>query len=73
MTERALRAALYGVGAFALGYLLPGTLQLPVLVYDHIGIRETWSAHLKWLDENIRAVRAIKVAEAGWSLAALED
>jgi len=36
MTERALRAALYGVGAFALGYLLPGTLQLPVLVYDPV-------------------------------------
>jgi hypothetical protein len=32
--ERALRAALWGVAAFAVGYLLPGTLQLPVLVYD---------------------------------------
>lgn len=47
--------------------------EIPVLVYDHIGIREAWSAHLKWLDENIRAVRAIKVAEAGWSLAAWEE
>ena len=46
--------------------------ETPVLVYDHIGIREAWSAHLKWLDENIQAVRAIKVAEAGWSLAAWE-
>jgi hypothetical protein len=36
MSERALRAALFGVGAFALGYLLPGTLQLPVLVYDPV-------------------------------------
>ena len=34
MNERALRAALWGVAAFALGYLLPGTLQLPVLTYD---------------------------------------
>ena len=46
--------------------------EVPVLVYDHIGIRDAWSAHLKWLDENIRAVRAIRVSEAGWSLAAWE-
>lgn len=44
----------------------------PVLVYDHIGIREQWTAHLKWLDENISAVRALKVREAGWTLAAWE-
>lgn len=46
--------------------------EVPVLVYDHIGIREAWSAHLKWLDENIRAVRSLKVSEAGWLLAAWE-
>jgi hypothetical protein len=34
MNERALRAALAGVSAFAAGYLLPGTLQLPVLIYN---------------------------------------
>ena len=34
MSERALRAACAGVAAFAVGYLLPGTLQLPVLIYD---------------------------------------
>ena len=34
MNERVLRAALAAVSAFAVGYLLPGTLQLPVLVYD---------------------------------------
>src|SRR5204863_6840053 len=34
MNERILRAALAAVSAFAVGYLLPGTLQLPVLVYD---------------------------------------
>lgn len=45
---------------------------VPVLVYDHIGIRDSWSAHLKWLDEQIRAVRAVKVSEAGWSFAAWE-
>lgn len=47
--------------------------EVPVLVYDHIGIREAWSAHLKWLDQNIRSVRAIKVSEAGWTLAAWEN
>jgi hypothetical protein len=46
--------------------------EVPVVVYDHLGIREGWSAHLKWLDEHIRAVRAIKVSEAGWTLAAWE-
>ncbi|MET3414046.1 toll/interleukin-1 receptor domain-containing protein [Methylobacterium sp. 1030] len=45
----------------------------PVLVYDHIGIRDAWSAHLRWLDEQISAVRALKVSEAGWALAAWED
>lgn len=44
--------------------------DVPVVVYDHVGIRDAWSAHLKWLDEHIRAVRAIKVSEAGWTLAA---
>ena len=34
MSERTLRAGLAAVAAFAVGYLLPGTLQLPVLVYD---------------------------------------
>jgi len=33
---RELRAALWGVSAFALGYLLPGTLRLPTLSYDPI-------------------------------------
>jgi TIR domain len=46
--------------------------DMPVLIYDHIGIRDEWIAHLKWLDENIRTVRAIRVAEAGWALAAWE-
>lgn len=45
-------------------------LGTPVLVYDHLGIGERWSAHLKWLDDNIGSVRALKVFEAGWTLAA---
>ncbi|MBG6082899.1 toll/interleukin-1 receptor domain-containing protein [Rubrivivax gelatinosus] len=47
--------------------------EVPVLVYDHVGIREAWSTHLQWLDAQIRSVRAIKVSEAGWVLAAWED
>jgi hypothetical protein len=46
---------------------------VPILVYDHVGIREAWGNHLKWLDANIRTVRAIKVSEAGWTLAAWES
>lgn len=46
--------------------------EAPVLVYDHIGIRDAWSAHLRWLDKHIQVVRAIKVSEAGWTLAAWE-
>ena len=50
-----------------------GQHELPVLVYDHIGIRSTWSTHLAWLGENIKTVRMIKISEAAWSLAAWED
>lgn len=45
----------------------------PILVYDHIGIRDQWMAHLKWLDENIRTIRAIRVTEAAWTLAAWDS
>lgn len=48
-------------------------IGVPVLVYDHIGIKGAWSAHLDWLDTNIKSVRAIKVAEAAWTLAAWGD
>jgi hypothetical protein len=34
--ERSLRAALAATSAFALGYLLPGPLALPVLLYDPV-------------------------------------
>ena len=44
----------------------------PILIYDHIGIRDQWIAHLKWLDENISTVRAIRISEAAWTFAAWE-
>lgn len=34
--EQTLRAALWGVAGFALGYLMPATLRLPVLAYDPV-------------------------------------
>lgn len=46
---------------------------VPVLVYDSIGIREPWAAHLKWLDDNITVVRSMKLAEAAWALSGMED
>ncbi|TAU59863.1 toll/interleukin-1 receptor domain-containing protein (plasmid) [Rhizobium ruizarguesonis] len=47
--------------------------EVPVLVYDHLGIRDTWIQHLAWLDEQIRAVRAIRVSDAGWALAGMDE
>lgn len=47
--------------------------QRPALVYDAMGIRAQWAEHLAWLQTHISAVRWVKVAEAGWTLAALDD
>jgi hypothetical protein len=46
---------------------------MPVLVYDSIGIRDAWSAHLQWLGDNIKTVQAMKLAEVAWSIAGMED
>ncbi|MGN6065377.1 toll/interleukin-1 receptor domain-containing protein [Brevundimonas diminuta] len=46
--------------------------EKPVLIYDHIGIQDTWSAHLQWLGEEIQSVRWLKVSDAGWTLAGWE-
>ena len=72
MSERALRAALFGVGAFALGYLLPGTLQLPVLVYDPVrhlfGIARTVSGTTTryYGDLLVACVAGILAAAIAW-------
>ncbi|KQH85269.1 toll/interleukin-1 receptor domain-containing protein [Vibrio cholerae] len=47
--------------------------EVPVLVYDALGIRDTWSNHLKWLNENIKSVRGLKIGDAAWELAAWEE
>src|SRR3546814_11303444 len=38
--------------------------EIPVLVYEHIGIRDAWNAHLRWHGDHLRAVRSINVSEA---------
>src|SRR3954470_5877710 len=47
--------------------------DVAILVYDHVGVSNAWAEHLKWLDDNIEVVRAIKSAEASWVLAAWEQ
>lgn len=44
---------------------------VPILVYDHVGIRDAWATHLTWLDSNIACVRAVKVSEAAYEIAAI--
>jgi hypothetical protein len=39
------------------------------VVYDHVGLHQTWLKHLGWLGDNIKIVRWIKASEAAWSLA----
>lgn len=39
------------------------------IVYDHVGIRPSWIAHLGWLASSIKGARWIKSAEAAWDLA----
>ena len=43
---RELRASLWGTAAFALGYLLPGTLRLPTLTYDPLARAVGFSARV---------------------------
>ena len=47
-------------------------VQKAALVYDHVGIRESWNDHLEGLNSRIGTVHAIKVAEAAWELAVWE-
>ena len=47
--------------------------QVPILVYDDIGIRSRWADHLDWLNENIASVNLLKLSQAGWELAAIGE
>ncbi len=46
-----------------------GQGELPVLLYDDIGIDRSWSNHLDWLNEKVKTVEMVKISEAAWSLA----
>lgn len=46
--------------------------EIPMLVYDHVGIGKQWRTHLEWLDDNIASVRAVPASDAGWKLPAWE-
>jgi len=39
------------------------------VVYDHIGLHETWLSHLDWLGTRIPDVRWIRASEAPWEIA----
>ena len=43
------------------------------VIYDHIGLSESWLRHLDWLGENILVPRWVKVTEAAWDFADWED
>jgi hypothetical protein len=40
------------------------------VLYDHIGLQETWLRHLAWLGTNISAARWVRSTEAAWCFAA---
>lgn len=39
------------------------------ILYDHIGLQETWLRHLAWLGTNISAARWVRSTEAAWCFA----
>ena len=52
---------------------LQGSSASPVLVYDDIGLRDGWLAHLDWLGEQIPAVRWVRINKAWWTLAEMGE
>lgn len=39
------------------------------VLYDHIGVRSSWIAHLSWLERHIQDAKWIRLSEAAWDLA----
>lgn len=72
--ERVLRAGLAAVSAFAVGYLLPGTLRLPVLVYDPAARTLLFTSTLGGVamryygDLVVACTAALLAAAAAWAL-----
>ena len=69
-----MRVALAAASAFALGYLLPGTLRLPVLIYDplarafHFGGIQNALQMRYYGDLLIACAAALIAAAAAWKL-----
>ena len=42
------------------------------VVYDHVGLKPSWLAHMSWLATSIKGARWIKSTEAAWDLAGWE-
>ncbi|UAN02012.1 toll/interleukin-1 receptor domain-containing protein [Achromobacter mucicolens] len=42
------------------------------IVYDHVGIKPSWLAHMGWLGSSVKGARWIKATEAAWDLAGWE-
>jgi hypothetical protein len=74
MSERGLRAGLAAVAAFAVGYLLPGTLRLPVLVYDPVARTVTFAGSVSGVamryygDLLVACLAALLIGGAAWKL-----
>lgn len=49
-----------------------GAVGVPVLAYDHVGLHVSWQKHLQWLQQNLRIVRGLQVAQAAWDFGAWE-
>jgi len=60
---RQIRAALWAVSAFAVGYLLPGTLRLPTVAYDPV-------AHAAGITANASGVSMRYYGDLLWASAA---
>jgi hypothetical protein len=69
-----MRMALAAIAAFSLGYLLPGTLQLPVLIYDpvahaaHFGRIENPLQMRYYGDLLVASAASLVAVAAAWKL-----
>lgn len=45
----------------------------PMLVYDDVGLREGWLAHLAWLGDQIPSVKWLRINRAAWTLAEIGE
>lgn len=43
-----------------------------IVLYEHLGIRDSYMRHLGWLEANPKSLKTVKVREADWELAGWE-